>query len=470
MGASGADHGHDAVPAKTTTPAPAAAPAAAAPTAEALLGGAGGALAGRAGATAAAPPPPPTPAQLLAIQRLAGNQAAMQAVQRQVVQRNGETKPTQPMTIAAPIKFNWGHRWDGKTVGPVKLVPRVEFELAAKPAVTTLAPGQSSTKAGGVQVGQAPPDAPKGTGVEAGVKIAPGGEVGVSTELKRELPGKWLGADWEVKESNEITNKGGKFGGFSIGPNWKIPGTEIKYSPSVEFTIARWEPGELPEVAVVSLTPAEFSIPLFEYTTASGVIVGLEGKVKLTGEAMPDPVKIAQYVLEAVGAEALVSIGALVLPAAMATIIILELKYAEESGADMGALSTTAMATVMHYASSYGAVMTGAEPTQGPGAPEAAAKAKADLEGLKAKFTHEPIVKEKAKEAALYGKVSAEAKPKAKEKAIEEYKKRHPWRTKVFGVPGPFIDLLDTKLNNVGNQRDEQWLGVRDDKGNITVK
>lgn len=384
-----------------------------------------------------------------------------------MVQRAPEGQPTQPLTIATPIKFSLGHRWEGKTVGPAKFVPRVEAEFSAKPAVTTLAPGQSSTKVGGVQVGTPAPDAPKGTGVEAGVKLAPGGEVGFSSEVKKELPQKWWGADWEVKEGFELSNKGGKFGSVSMGPNWKIPGTEIKYSPNVEFTIARWEPGELPEVAVVGLTPAEFSVPLFEYTTASGVTASIETKVKMTGEVMPDPVKIAQYVVETVGTEALASIGALALPAAMAAIIILELRYAEQSGQDISELSTTAIQTVMHYASSYGAVMIGGPATVGPGSAEAAAKARADLEILKTKHVFEPVIKAKAKEGGIYSKVAAEAKPKARAAAEAEYIKRHPWRVKVFGVPPLFYDVLDTSLRNVGSEHDERWLGVRDAQGGI---
>ena len=99
------------------------------------------------------------------------------------------------------------------------------------------------------------------------------------------------------------------------------------------------------------------------------------------------------------------------------------------------------------------------------GGAEGAAAAQRDLARLKESFP-DAIVAQQAKELGIYRQVVGEAKPMFRDRAIEEYKKRHKWKTAIFGVSRTFLNNLDTRLGHAGDPREEASVDLRDESGN----
>lgn len=101
--------------------------------------------------------------------------------------------------------------------------------------------------------------------------------------------------DMSNKESFEVGATKGKLGKLVA---FKTPFGPVNIKAEGGFDIVKWEAGKPPKFAVVSLAGG-VEIPLKE-VTLGGKKYKVAGTVKIKGEAMPDPEKVAEWVAKSV--------------------------------------------------------------------------------------------------------------------------------------------------------------------------
>ncbi len=384
---------------------------------------------------------------------------------RKIMRETPSGLPDPAQGLVVPIKFSIEQQLGaGASAGPFKFKPKIKGDATAK-MLSAPATGQSQTKFGGAPIAGDPnqKSPSSSTKLEVGAKTG-AGEAGASAELKHECEKRFLGFTPELKGTGEWTTKGGKISvGITLSDKF-LGDYKVSLKP-IEVSLVKWKTGETPEILVASVG-ADLTIPEFEHVTQSGLRFLVEMKPGLSVDITPDYISIGEWVLEQLGAEALAAIGALALPAASAAVIVAAFYYGEQEGRDIGWITFDAAKALQNYSQSYANVMTGTEPTAGAGGAEGAQRAQTDLSDLKQKYPEEVVTK-KVREAGIYGKVVDIAKPLFRERAIEEFKKRHSIRVALFGIPPSFYENLDARLTHIGSKSDEKWIGTRDDEGNI---
>jgi hypothetical protein len=146
------------------------------------------------------------------------------------------------------------------------------------------------------------------TKAEGGVKAGPdsGGVVAsVKTELEKKMIGD-IQVKPEVKGTAELTTKGGK---LQVGIAGKAKAGPIDLGAlKADLTIAKWEPGKPPQVAVAAIS-AELPVQTYELDMGGGGKASIDAKVSLSAEITPDFAKIGEWLLEDLGAAGAVDLA-----------------------------------------------------------------------------------------------------------------------------------------------------------------
>jgi hypothetical protein len=283
----------------------------------------------------------------------------------------------------------------------------------------------------------------------------------VQAAVKPIIDDLWSQVKKNFKWVGDVTVKGDK---KSIGISATLITTSTTYGPvtfefkGFDFGVGSTGPKATVAGVGVDVPVIKQRINDVDYTIAVNASSGLGFGLS--------PAGLAEFGID-VGVEVLADIAVACIPLAAAAAIFAAGYFEIEEGEDIGEISLEATKALQAYAQSYANVMAGGSPAGGNGSAEGAAKAKADLAKLKAQYNDEELVVQKAKEAGIYSKVVAAAKPQFRAAAEAAFKKKHELRVEVFGMPPSFDDILDARLAHVGDASDEKSVDTRDKDGNI---